>query len=242
MTPLLDLALLLVGLADAAQDSSTPPPSAERHTNQALGFALDLPAGWRQITPDEAFQLAKKKPSPLPPDLLAPNQAAFYPYGDIDRWLAGEFDGRCMTAQLADGEYSVDEAGLDRVRAAAGARREGDWRREMLSVATTEVGARGHPAIECVIRVVQHGPAKPFRSLVFFVPTGGKTLICSFRATESDFEAALPLFRTAAATMNLARRARGPSKLTDRLLMPILIGALVGLLLLVLHRGRRSAS
>ena len=47
-------------------------------------------------------------------------------------------------------------------------------------------------------------------------------------------------FRATAASLNVARPARGEAKLSDRLLMPAAIGALVGLLLLVLRKRAMS--
>ena len=99
-----------------------------------------------------------------------------------------------------------------------------------------ELGRDKHPAIQCTVRQVGGQRWPVVMSLLLFVPTAGDTLILGFRGWKDDFEAATPVFLEAAQSMTFARPARGPSELGDRLLYPILIGSLVGLLLLGLRR------
>ena len=82
---------LLFALLAGTPSQDPAPPAPERHVNKTHTFALELPNGWRQLTPDEAFELGKK-PGDLPADLLAPQMVAFYPYGAIDRWRAAKAD------------------------------------------------------------------------------------------------------------------------------------------------------
>lgn len=222
--------LLLISLL-APQGPGEP----ERHINRTGAFAFVLPDGWRQVTPDEALQLSREPTSLVPADLLSPRQVAFYPYGAIDRWLGGAFDGRCLTIQQLDGEYPVDQEGISVIRAASSLPGEGGWRREVLSAELVELGKGEHQTIQCTVRDQAQG-SRTIKSLVLFVPTGGDTLVLSFRAWEDDYENALPEFHRVSASMTFSRPARGPTDLGDRLLYPALIGALVGLLLLGLRR------
>lgn len=208
----------------------------DRHFSRTGAFSIQLPTGWRQLTPDEAFALAKKTPPVVPADLLAPTTAAFYPYGAVDQWLAGEFDGRCFTVQQVEGEYPIDAEGIRVIKEATERPTDDGWRREIVKTEIAELGADKHPVIECTVRQVGDGRWPVVRSLLLFVPTAGDTLILSFRAWEDDFEAASGVLRDAAESMTFARPARGPSDLGDRLLYPALVGALVGLLLLGLRR------
>lgn len=212
------------------------PQEPDRHISRTGAFSVVLPDRWRQLTPDEAFALSKRSPPVLPPDLLTPTTAAFYPYGEVDRWLAGAFDGRCLTVQQVDGEYPVDDDGVSVIREATAKATDDGWQREIVSTELVELGAAKHPAIQCTVRQVGGRPWPTVVSLLLFVPTAGDTLILGFRTWEEDFEAASAVFQKAAHSMTFARPARGPSKLGDQLLYPALIGALVGLLLLGLRR------
>jgi len=230
---------LILSLALLVPQAQGPDP--ERHFNRTGAFAMVLPDDWRQVTPDEALQLSRQDPRQVPDWLLTPRQVAYYPYGSIGRWLDGDFDGRCLTVQELDGEYPVDEEGISVIRSAAGQpadqAADQEWQREVLSAEPAKIGSSEHPAIQCTVR--DHSrDGTTSRSLVLFVPTGGDTLVLSFRAPDDDFERSLPLFQQIMATLTFARPARGPTELSDRLLYPALVGALVGLLLLGLRRRR----
>lgn len=214
--------------------AAAPPAQAARHVSRDGSFSLVLPPRWRQLTPDEARSLAAGRDPSMPADVVAPRPAAFYPYGDVDRWLARGFDGRCLTVQRAEGEATIDQDGLARVRAGtvAGA----GLRREVLSARIAALGPAKHPVLECDSRLQLGEGTRWQRCLELFVPTGGDTLLLAFRAFEDDFAAALPELRAAADTLAFARPGRGPRRLGQRLLYPAMIGALVGVLLLVLRK------
>jgi hypothetical protein len=79
----------------------------------------------------------------------------------------------------------------------------------------------------------------PMQALEIYAPTGGRLIIFQFRANADDFAAALPQFRKAIATLEFAREPEGPAKLSDRLQNAAIVGAVVGLLLLVLYKWSR---
>ncbi|MEM7200020.1 MAG: hypothetical protein AAF628_07130 [Planctomycetota bacterium] len=232
------LAAAILGGAAPAQEPTPEParPAAvsdERHFARDRSFSIVLPSGWRQLVPDEARTLQQRFSAKFPPDLLTPRQAGLYPYGPIDAWLRGEVQGRCLTLQKADGEIPVSDEGLADARSpqiAAG------WKREVEEARIVELGPDRHPAIECVTALDLGPDAPPIAALELLVPTGGNTLILSFRCWSADLAAALPAFRATTATLQFARPARGESKLSDRLVYPAVVGALVGLLLLVLRK------
>ena len=207
----------------------------KRHFSMDRSFSVILPDGWRQLTPDEARTLSRRADKPIPGDVVGPRPAAYYPYGEVDGWLEDGFDGRCLTVVKVDGEPSMDDEGLASVRGQA-KDAAGGWTRKVLEASVVELGAANHKVIQCTSRLVPGTGARPCLALELFIPTAGDTLILGFRAHEPDFATALPGFREVAATLSVARAARGPSKLGDRLLYPAIIGALVGLLLLVLRK------
>lgn len=192
------------------------------------------------MTPDEAILLSRSEDSTIPADLLIPTSAANYPYGRIDSWLADGFDGQAMTFQVADGECPTDETGLELIREKAETSGDG-WTRSLTEAALTELGPANHPAIRATVVATSDKSTQPIKSLVWFVPSGGNTLVVSFRAWEGDFEAAAPIFQAASATMAFASEAQGSPSLGGKLIYPIFVGALVGVLLMVLRHRQRQA-
>lgn len=230
-------ALALAAIPGAAQETT-------RLFHLTRTFSFEPPPGWRQITPGEAHSLKKQANNPVPEALhssLLEGRAEDFAYGAIDSWLAGSFDGRSMTARYhSQGECSMDEAGIQTVRESVTANLDG-WTREVESIEITSLGENEHPAIECTTVGKRSGLPQPVKSMVLVVPTGGDTLTISFQAWQDDFDAALPTLRRAASTLTFAREPRGEVSVTDRLLYPLVIGALVGVLLLVLGTHRRTA-
>jgi hypothetical protein len=137
-----------------------------------------------------------------------------------------------------DGECTTDETGIAAVRAMADPR-GGAFERRVDQARLVELGAARHPAIECTVCMAQAG-FPPIGALVLFVPTGGCTTILSFHAWQSELEDALPVYSTAIASLIFARPPRGSANGLDRLLMPLLVSVLVGVLLVALSQRRRS--
>ncbi len=215
------------------------PPTQERKPFMSLtrSFSIELPVSWRQVTPSELLELR----AILPPDIHVTRPTGFYTVGPVDRWLAGDYDGVELVVQEQGNELSMDQEGVDRIRAhwreASG--REG-LGHEVLSSTITHIGPDDHPAILCQRLIVPEGPGTPIQSLDAYIPTGGRQILLSFRSSQEDFSQHLPEFRKMLASATFARAARGSETLGSKLVFPAVVGALVGLILLVLHRRRRA--
>ena len=230
-----------VATATAQVDPSEPRPPTARHTNRSQLFSLVLPADWRQITPDEARTLRASGSGGFSRDLLDPKPAEFYPYGNVDRWLADKrFDGRCMSVIVSDGEPAEGDEALTAIRQyAAEYTQAGRGSYEILASQWTQVGPDAHPAIECLSRRQTPDDARPIRLLELFAPSGGRTIVLAWRAFDDDFDAAEPVFREAADSLRFAREPRGQRDLSNDIIYIAVIGAIVGLLLAVMRgRGR----
>ena len=231
---------LLVGQTSAQPDRAQAEPA--RHTNRSGLFSLVLPPDWRQVTPDEARAL--RDATGFSRDVLDPKPAEFYPYGNVDRWLADKrFDGRCMSVIVSDGEPAEGDDALDAIRSfAAEFTERGEGSYEILAARWTEIGPDAHPTIECLSRRKTTGDERPIRLLELFAPSGGRTIVLALRAFDGDFEAAEPVFRETVKTLRFAREPRGQRDLSSDIVYIAVIGAIVGLLLAVMRgRGRNSA-
>ena len=214
-----------------------PPQERQRFMSQTRSFSIELPSAWRQVTPSELPDLR----AILPADVRVTRPTSFYTLGPVNRWLVGDYDGVHLVVQEQRNELSMDQDGVDRIlqhwQDVSG--KEG-LRHEVLSWEISEVGPDGHPAILCerLIRPDEPGPA--IQSLDAYIPTGGRQILLSFRSSQEDFSQHLPEFRKMLASATFARAARGSETLGSKLVFPAVVGALVGLILLVLHRRRRA--
>lgn len=207
----------------------------QRFMSLTRSFSIELPASWRQVTPAELVDL---RPI-LPPDIHVTRPHAFYTLGPVERWISGDYDGIHLVVQEQQNELSIDSAGIDRIRShwqeVSG--KEG-IRQKLLSSEVTEVGPDRHPAIVCERLIEPEEPGPSIQSLDAYVPTGGRQILLSFRCLQDDFPDNLPEFYKMLATVSFARTARGAETLGSKLLLPAIVGAFVGLMLLVLHRRR----
>ena len=154
--------------------------------------------------------------------------------------LANGFDGRCLTVTREDGEPALTEVTLQQVREVARQRTSSTGaRNEIEHLKIGSVGKRNHPVIESSFVVRTKAGVAIARVLEFLVPTGGKTLRFSYRASPRDFAEAEPVFRRSAATLQIAAPAEGRKELSDKLKMPLIIGGVVGLIFLVLYKLRK---
>lgn len=188
-------------------------------------YRIQLPEGWRQMTPGEVRTLRSK----LPPDLremVKPD--VLDRFGPVERWLKEGFDGRALTVGQQEGEPALDEEGLAAIRSRV------EERGTYVSGKLTKVGLKDHPALEVVRQI------SSMQALEIYAPTGGALIVFQFRANVDDFNAALPQFRRAIATLEFAREPKGPAKLSDRLQNAAIVGAIVGLVLLVLYKWSRK--
>lgn len=224
------LPLILICAAIPAQDAPV-------HRDSRRDYTLELLPGWRQLTPDEGRALRPKLPADLATRIVLTQLDRF---GAIDAWQKDQFDGRCLTIAREDSEPEMTAATLDEVRSIVAARnQDSPFQIEIVELKLAELGETKIPVIASTIRLTQNG--KPFaEALEFLIPTGGRTLRLSYRASPADFAAAEPLFRRSAASLVLRRPAQGPKDLADKLEMPLIIGGVVGLILLVLYKTRRS--
>lgn len=194
-------------------------------------YRMAMPDGWRRLTPDEVRALRPELPADLR-EMVVPG--TFDRFGRVDRWLAGNFDGRCLTVAHREGEPSLDAKALARIRSRV------EERGVYVSGKQASLGPNEHPVLEVVSRTRPEPGSRPMQALEIYAPTGGRVIIFEFRAYEDDFADALPLFREALATLVFAREPEGPSKLSDRLQNAAIVGAIVGLVLLVLYKWSRS--
>ncbi|MCA8956654.1 MAG: hypothetical protein KDC87_11320 [Planctomycetes bacterium] len=195
-------------------------------------YKFELPAGWRQMTPDEARALRDRMPAELDTLLVVGRIDRF---GAIDRWMTGDFDGRCLTVTVEDGEPEMGESTLAEVRARAAKSPGAAIERLEL----TEVGPDRRPAIACTATFADAKGVVTARTSEFVVPSGGHTIRFSFHARAADWASAEPGFRRCIATLQTAAKAEGRKELSDQLQKSLIIGALVGLVLLVLYKTRR---
>ena len=194
-------------------------------------YRFTLPDGWRQLTPGESRTLRPKLPGDLR-EMVLPG--VLDRFGQVDKWLAGSFDGRCLTVGLKEGEPPLDAEALATIRSWV------EERGTYVSGTLATVGPNNHPVLEVVTRTQPEHETKPMQALEIYAPTGGRLIIFMFRAYEDDFATALPQFRQALQTLVFAREPEGPPKLSDRLQNAAIVGAIVGLVLLVLYKWSRN--
>ena len=194
-------------------------------------YRITLPEGWRRLTPDEARTLQPKLPADLR-EMVVPG--TLDRFGQVDKWLASSFDGRCLTIAQMEGEPSLDAEALATIRSRV------EQRGLYVSGRQATVGLNNHPVLEVVTRMQPGHWTKPMQALEIYAPTGGRLIIFEFRAYEDDFATALPQFRQALQTLVFAREPEGPPKLSDRLQNAAIVGAIVGLVLLVLYKWSRN--
>ena len=220
----------------APQDPAAPPLETFRNLNGT--FQIDLPKGWRQVAPNEARTIGEHPAAPLALTLSQPRR--FYAVGPVDAWLAGDFGGPWLYVVEQQDEWYVGDDYAEQLRAS--------WRRETeTSSVRHEVGEIrllpiGTQAVESVVAVrtsTPPPPRRPLRSLDVHAPTVNQQITLSFACAPDAFAARRPEFERWLATLTFARVAAEQPTLTERLWTPILTGAVVGLVLVVLYRHTR---
>ncbi len=241
--PRLLAALLLLVPYLAAQGDADPRLLRTRH------LVLRLPEGWRQMNPDDARWLKREAPGRVPEILLESTSLHLYPFGAIDAWKAGTFDGRFMHVADQGHEIATD----------------GDGVRAVIDFLRTPGPMRGSGATEVEAKVVTIGKhASPavvatatFRSgnapdgdtsgrldepqfvVQAFVPTAGSSVLFHMQCRLDDREAGEHVFREIHESVVLARPARGPKRAWNDLLYAAGIGLLVALVLGFLAQRRQ---
>lgn len=232
-------ALALTGMLQA-QDPEAPADATKttaRFQSRSLTWAMELPADWRQVSPDESRSLRDV----LPGDVGRTNPMSYYCVGPVEQWKAGRYDGIHLWVVEQDGEWvlsGVDVAAELRAKwAAAGPPLQMAY--SVAEVRNLELGRDRLPAVESIRLAEPADGSRPIRSLDVHVPTGARTVSFSFRCWAEDFDQHVASFRRMAETVTVARKPRGEVTLSDRLWTPLITGGIVGVILLVLYRRMR---
>lgn len=222
----------------ATQREAAAPRATKPFTNRAGTFRVELPQDWRQLAPAESKPLAAAV-ADLPHDVRQNVPEMFYAVGPVDRWLRGDFDGEYLYVVEQDAEWHLDgdlKARLQQMWDDKGA--DDGQRYEVLSATQSKLGADGYDAV-VVDRRIHPARGSALRSLDLHVPTGGREITLCLVAKEEGFDSRRPELMARANSLTLARKQRGEATLSDRLWTPILVGAGVGLLFLVLYKKTR---
>jgi hypothetical protein len=214
---------------------------AAQNVARARDWQLELPRHWRQLTPDEARTLRRTGAGALPPELVALQPADHHPYGAIDAWLQGAYDGRALLART-EPEQDLDDATIARLRRhwekpAA----DGGPGGRVESAERVQLGPDRHEALQLVVHLPAQDGRPPATELQFYAPTGGQFVMLRLRAHASDFEAARESFHAMLATLRFARRPRGARQPLHEYLYAIGLGVVVIAILLAVHRRVRRA-
>lgn len=235
LATLFALSLILPSTTPAAAQQPTATAPFRSRTGT---FELALPATWRQLAPGEVAGVQRAIPD-LPFDIRQCEPSLFYAVGPIEQWHQGAFDGEYLYVVEQDNEWVADAQLAERLQAMWSKKGERDGVAYAIAdVTASTVGKDRHPIVTCR-RTTTPPAGRPQQSLDVHVPTGGRELTLCFTCWADEFGAAEPRFRQYLATLSLARRARGETGLTDRLWTPMISGAVIGLILLLLYRKTR---
>lgn len=232
------LCTLLLGLL-LPQDPAGGRDATWRNLNGT--FQIELPSGWRTLAPNEAVRIGENPRAPAQLGISQPRD--FYPVGPVDRWLAGDFSGPWLYVVEQQEPWHLDDDFAAKLRDSWQRETESSGvRHELRDVHREKVGTQ---AVEVVLaqRISSPpAPRAPWVALDVYAPTGNQQISLSFGCEPEQFDRWLPEFRRWLTTLTFARPPAEPATLSDRLWTPIVTGAVVGALLLVLYkhtRGRR---
>ncbi len=223
------LAALLTVVATTAAPSQQQSFVARNGT-----FQIELPASWRELSPGEARTIADLPGAPQELGFVQPRM--FYAVGPVDDWLQGRFDGPWLWVVEQDNEWVVEDDFAERLAAMWRAKGESAGvRYEVTDARRDLVGPQQHAVLTAVRNSVpQQGPA--LRSFDVYAPTGGRQVSLSFTCRQDQWDRWLPEFRGWLATVRFARPSHGSPQLSDRLWTPLLAGAVVTILLVLLYK------
>lgn len=228
--------LLCLWLVPLQQDAAGP--DLAPFQNRANTFRISLPAAWRQIAPSETAALAAAIPG-LPYDLRQNEPQLFYGVGPVAQWLQGNFEGAYLYVVEQDQEWRLEGDLRERLQQMWANKGAVDGNRyETLAAAKAELGPDRNPAVLAERRIAAPS-GRVQRSIDAHVPTGGRQVTLSLVCDERDYDRLEAPMREWLATLQLARRARGEVTLSDKLWTPLLAGAAVGAVLLILYRRTR---
>ena len=233
--------LLLAALVPAGGLVAQPEPTgtavAELQTfkNWNRTFQIDLPADWRQIAPNEAVRL-RDNPS-TPPEMRLSQPRRFYAVGPVDRWLAGDLSGPWLYVVEQSDAWHVGDDYAEVLRESWRAQSEiAETKHEVTDIHREEIGTQ---RVDCIVATRTSTPPAPVptrRSLDIYAPSGNQQVTLAFSCAPDEYERWQPEFRRWIESLTFARPPREQATLSDRLWTPILVGAAVGIILLVLYK------
>lgn len=235
-----DGAMLRAVVCTLALAAVAPSQRLQTYVARNGTFQLDLPATWRELAPSEARTIGAMAGAPKELGYVEPR--SFYAVGPVDEWLQGRFDTPWLWVVEQGNEWLIGDdfagelATMWRERGAAtgvsyelqqiGREPVGPDRHEVLTAQRTATPREG-PAVRC---------------LDLHAPTGGRQVSLSFTSPLAAWDRWQPEFRRWIATLRFARSAQGTPDLSDRVWTPLLTGAAVSLLLLLLYKRTRRRS
>ena len=231
------VAALAAALAGLAIECPAQTPLRE-FRNRAGTFRIDLPDSWRQLAPNEAVRIGENPNAPAELGLSQPDH--YYAVGPVDEWLAGVFTGPWVQVVEHDNEWHLgdDFASLlvekwreDGVKTGV--------QYELTDVRRDQVGAQAREVLTARRTSTPKPPRLPLASLDVHAPAGNQEVSLSFTCAAPEFARWDQEFHRWLQTLAFAHAARGEQKLSDRLWGPILGGAVVSLVLLLLYKHTR---
>ena len=236
------LSVLAIASLTAPTIGQQADPPVNRFASRSNIFQLDLPAGWRQLAPNEVAILTQQL-GPLPTDVVRNEPNLFYAIGPIDRWREGTFDGSYIYVVEQDNEWIIDDDFAERLTEKWRHKGEQDGiAYELSDIGKTTIGQDGHEAIPCIRRSQPDEGSSAQRSIDVYAPTGGRQISLSFTCLDRDFAEHEPLFRQMVDSLTFSRKPRGEPSLEQRLWPPLVTGAIVGLALLLLYRRSKRVN
>lgn len=235
--PRTGLATALATCVAFALPAQSPPLRQFRNLNQT--YHVDLPADWRQLAPNEARRLGEQAGAPRDLTYVEPRQ--FYAVGPVERWLAGDFSGPWLYVVEQGNEWMVGDDFAERLADMWRQKGEATGERHEVSAAQRrEIGAGRTRALTARRTITPPLPGVPRTCLDVYAPAGGQQFTLSFVSSADEFARWEPEFERWLATAVFARASRGEQKLSDRLWTPLIAGAVVGIVLLVLYKHSKS--
>lgn len=227
----------LAAVLAVAVVTATPAQELKPFVANTGTFQITLPANWRQLAPGEARRIATLPGAPK--DLGYVEPRLFYAVGPVDEWLQGRFDSPWLWVVEQDNEWVVEDGFAERL--AQMWRDKGDSTgvvHELAETGRANVGPGNHPVLT-TLRASTPKDGVATRSIDVYAPTGGRQVSLSLTCRADLFDRWQPEFRRWLQTLRFARPAQGQPGLSDRLWTPLLTGAVVTVLLLVLYKHTR---
>lgn len=233
--------LLFAALAPALVGQTTPPAAAtpmQRFANRNGSLQVDLPAGWRQLAPNEALRISEIPGAPR--DLWRAEPRSQYAIGPVDAWLRGDFQGPWLyVTEIADAAVlpADFETVLPLLWQAHG--EANGLQHEITDIRSETVGSLNHP-VRTAIRTTRAADGSgACTSLDAYTTSGRQQLTLAFTCAAAEFPRHEASFRAWLQTAGFARPARVETTLSDRLWSPLWTGAAVSLVLLMLYKHSR---